>query len=401
MAVQGFFREGRQLCLFEHLETATRLDEALWLHSFDRHSSSLQQLSIGCPTLPISTVQTLMDLYSQPGDIILDPFAGSGSIPLEALLAERQAWAVEGNPYAWAIARGKLAAPRSLRLALQAADRLLAIAESHAATIDLDSIPAWVRCFFHPDTLGEILTVFQVLRSQPDAFLSACLLSILHHTGNSGLSYPCSPDAPYLRRGTYPPEQFPQLYEYRDVRSRLLNKIRRLYRSHRLPSDWEQRQYNIWQGNTAHLELPDASVHLILTRPPQVGGFQRVRDHRLRLWLMGVTDWQAIASSLITDLASFRAQMPHCLQEMARVLKPGGYCIFLLQDVEFQGKNRRIAETLAELANTGHSPPAQWTVETIHDRPAGRDRRATQSLRPQKLERILVLRKSRDRLLPL
>ena len=112
-------REGRQLCLFENLEAATQLDELLWCRSFDRQESTLHQLSIYAHRMPSSMAQALIDLYSQPGDVVLDPFSGSGVVPFEAAVSERCAWANDVNPYAHMLTRGKLEAPRSERAALQ------------------------------------------------------------------------------------------------------------------------------------------------------------------------------------------------------------------------------------------------------------------------------------------
>lgn len=344
--------------------------------------------------------QALIDLYSNPGDIVFDPFSGSGVISFEAAIADRGAWANDLNPYACAITQGKLQAPRSERVAIQQAMPMLDAIAQVAATVDLEQVPAWVREFFHPDTLRETIAAFQVL--QPNRFLTACLVGILHHVRPGFLSYPTNLQAPYLRRATYPPEQFPHLYGYRDVRSRLIAKIKRAYRRHRLPSTWEQRRYQVWQTSSMDLPIPDNAVDAIITSPPYPGALEYIRDHRLRLWFLGYADWKALGTSLISNPKLYLSQMQVCLQEMARVLKRDRYCILIVGDVEQHGKLLGTAEQLAESAVAGSQ--ARFAVETIYDVYSPPRRTAKQlplataklsrsSLKATRFERILVLRK--------
>lgn len=383
-------REGRQLCLFENLEIATRLSERLGSYDCERLESSLQNLSPYEHRLKPSTVQALIELYSRPGDVVLDPFAGSGTVPLEAVLAERFAWANDLNPYAYRVTQGKLSAPSSERIAIQQVKAAMAAIAPMISKIDLDSVPAWVQDFFHPDTLREIVAAFQHLRQQPNDFLLACLLGILHHVLPSYLSYPSNQQAPYLRRGTYPPEQFPHLYTYRDLRSRLIAKVRRTYRHPCLPDCWQQRQYQVWQTNSMHLPITDASVDAVISRPPHPGAFEYARDQRLRLWFLGCENWKALHRNLISSPQVFFEQMFTCLQELARVLKPQAYCVLVVGEVQQHGKNQGIAEALAELV--GQATDNQLRIETIYDDlPEGQ--RSRSNLKPVKFDRILVMRK--------
>ncbi len=47
---------------------------------------------------PFNALESLVRCYSQPGDLILDPFAGSGSIPVAALRLERKVACLELRP---------------------------------------------------------------------------------------------------------------------------------------------------------------------------------------------------------------------------------------------------------------------------------------------------------------
>jgi hypothetical protein len=287
---------------------------------------------------------------------------------------------------------GKLQTPGSREKALREAESVVRDVEQAAPSVDVNSIPDWVREFFHPDTLREVVAAFRILREGKNWFLTACLLGILHHVRPGFLSYPASHLVPYLRKAKYPPDEFPDMYAYRDLRSRLLAKVKRAYRRAMLPANWEDREFEVWRVNTMTLPIQDESVDAIVSSPPYYGALDYARDNRLRLWFLGCEDWKALDASLTANNKVYVEQMSRCLLEMFRVLKGGKHCVLVLGDVERDGKARRTAEVLAEIAEdvTGKG----FVVETIQDDRIPDDRRSRRRTRTTKFERILVMRKS-------
>ncbi|MCI0618118.1 hypothetical protein L0244_34515 [bacterium] len=368
-----------------------RLDIRLWHGSFNKRESTLHQLAPYVGKLKSGMARCLLQLYSKPGDLVLDPFSGSGVVPLEAILLGRQAWAIDLNPYAYVLTHGKLDAPFSIDPALAKAESILAKVEGKASSIDLRKVPLWIRRFFHPNTLRELLIASQILQEKRDFFLLSCLLGILHHQRPGFLSYPASHLVPYLRNKKYPPDKYPEMYQYRDLRSRLMAKIQRAYRNHMLPSDWKKRQYKVWRTNSMNMPIANSSVNVIITSPPYFKALDYARDNRLRLWFLGCKDWEQLENSLTTKAKVYLPQMGSCLQEMYRVLKPKSYCVLVLGDVERNGTTKRTAEILAEMAmNSTHGG---FQVESIHDDFIPDERRARRGTRTTRIERILVMRK--------
>ena len=384
-------KEARQLYLLEDTVSVDQLDARLWHGSFNSRESTLQQLSPYVGKMKSGMAQVLVRLYSNPGDTVLDPFSGSGVVPLEAALAGRYAIASDLSPYAYVLTRGKLETPGTQRMALHRATLLAEAAEREAQSEDLTGIPEWVREFFHPGTLREVTVAFRVLREQGDYFLTACLLGILHHVRPGFLSFPASHLVPYLRRKKYPPDRHPEMYSYRDLRSRLVAKVRRAYRRPMLPVAWEQRQYDVWQANAMNLPIGDATVDTIISSPPYFGALDYARDNRLRLWFLGCEDWKQLDSTLTASSQVYLPQMSVCLREMDRVLKPGGYCVLVLGDVERDGKTQHTAEILADLAV--NETRGQLVVDTIYDDRIPDERRSRRQTRTTKFERILVMHK--------
>jgi adenine-specific DNA methylase len=107
---------------------------------------SLHQLSPYIGKVKSSIAGEMLEEYSRKGDLVVDPFAGAGTIPLEAALRGRRVFAADISPYARILCHAKLSPPPSLDAALDAAERALVEAR-HLPRPDLRSVPQWVRRF--------------------------------------------------------------------------------------------------------------------------------------------------------------------------------------------------------------------------------------------------------------
>lgn len=384
-------REAEQMCFFDDISTVSELNANLWNGSFNGKESTLQQLSPYVGKLKSGMVKVLISLYSKPGDIVLDPFCGSGVVPFEAILKRRVAFANDLSPYAYILTCGKLEAPSTEKIAVSNALDFIENVEKEAPLTDITSMPEWVREFFHPDTFREVIAAFRILKEKGDHFLTACLLGILQHVRPGFLSYPASHLVPYLRKNMYPKEEFPEMYTYRDLRSRLLAKVKRAYRRSMLPQNWDERKYKVWQVNAMKLPIENESVDTVISSPPYFGALDYARDNRLRLWFLGCENWKELDVSLTANQKVYLPQMTICLRELERVLKVGGYCVLVLGDVERDGKKKNTAETLANLAI--ENSQSHFVVDTMYADSIPDDRRSRRLTKTTHIERILVMRK--------
>jgi hypothetical protein len=212
---------------------------------------------------------------------VVDPFSGSGTIPLEATLLGRNVFASDSSAYAATLTRAKLNPASSLETAFKTVDEIAYVSEPHGA-VDLRTVPAWVRAFFHPQTLKSVLRFWYAAMASDQYFIMACLLGILHHQRPGFLSYPASHLVPYLRSNKFPEHLYPELYSYRPFRPRLLAKIERaLARCSPRPivaSDFVH----------APLRMVDfpSGFDALITSPPYMNALDYERDNRLRLWFL-------------------------------------------------------------------------------------------------------------------
>jgi hypothetical protein len=294
-----------------------------------------------------SMAREIVEACSSPGDLVMDPFAGSGAIPLESLIGRREVVCTDINPYAVTLTRAKLMAPASLKTAERRATRVLDCALEDGHTVSLEHVPLWVRSFFHPQTLREAIQFARITRYNNDPFLMACLLGILHHQRPGFLSYPSSHLVPYLRSRRFPKSKFPELYAYRPLKPRLMAKISRVYRrSAKIDSSLSRK---CWRADVRDLRLEPGCIDAIVTSPPYMDALDYARDNRLRLWFLGVNDYKRYDTRL-GSVERFSELMATFLFRAVRWLRAGGCCVCVVGEVNRKKKSIDIARMIADIA---------------------------------------------------
>lgn len=247
---------------------------------------SLQEIAPYVGRFSAKRAHELVIRYARPGQTVLDPFCGSSVLPLEAAIYGCNVIAADINPYAILQTRAKLFAPSTLNLALAELDEIKSIQLNNLGKRE---IPKWVRAFFHPKTLKEIIAYTDVLNKKKLDFHLACLMGILHHQRPGFLSYPSSHTTPYLRSKKFPKEEYPELYGYRAVRVRLKKKINRTLRK---PAYIDPKlNHLVIHSDIRQLELKESMANICITSPPYMNNLSYGRDNRLRLWFLGVDNW--------------------------------------------------------------------------------------------------------------
>jgi DNA modification methylase len=89
--------------------------------------------------------RALIKAYSSPGDMVCDPFVGSGVVALECLIAGRGVKTVDINPYAITLTMAKLYPPKTMEEALEKTSIYLKRMTLSVKKVTLDNIPGWTR----------------------------------------------------------------------------------------------------------------------------------------------------------------------------------------------------------------------------------------------------------------
>jgi len=397
----------------------------LWGHALHPMCSYLA-------SFPASLAHAFIGRYSRHGDVVLDPFSGRGTTPLQACAEGRIGVGNDLNPFAHLLTAAKVEpAGRPETATRLAALRLgwrgssaewLALgaaivsdpggaalvpaagADGHAA----ETVPAEVAVAFHQRTLAQLLFLRASLSlADPvDRFLAAATTGILHGKSASYLS-PLMPNtfsmAPrYVREfasrtGYLAPE--------RDVFVGLERKLARLHREAlpRTPGiallgdarDAGARA----RGALRERGLPDRA-RLVVTSPPYLRVVKYGYYNWLRTWFLGF-DARAIDATL--DDAHHRepylAFLRDVLGELRSVLADDAVVALVIGDVETD-RGRPIAGArgfgLAERVWEAAAQPTDYRLAGIAVDEVAANRKMTklwgaEAGRATKTDRILVL----------
>lgn len=356
-----------------------------WAPHCGSSETGLHQLAPYIGKLKSSIAETLVESFTKPGDLVLDPFCGSGTVPLECVRRQRRAIAADRNPYAVVLTRAKLQPPDSAHAAHDMLEKRLSDAKQQRAEVLI--APDWVRRFFDPETLAEALAFADECIRSDDAFLLSCLLGILHHQRPGFLSYPSSHLVPYLRERKYPRKDYPEMYETRALAPRMKAKIDRVFK--RSPGQIVRGSGVVMPVSVEHLELP-TEVDVIITSPPYMNALDYVRDNRLRMWFLDRTT--ANYSPEPTEhRRDFSIMSGAFIQNALGRLRRGGRCVLVVGETV---RRKRVTSHPAEvlLAEIESQMPDMCLERVIEDvipdvRRTRRDGAAT------KRELILVLRR--------
>ncbi len=346
--------------------------QRLWGHPFHPMCSYLA-------SFPAALAHAFIARYSRPGDVVLDPFSGRGTTPLQAAAEGRVGVGNDLNPFAHLLTSAKVdPAPRAestTRLAalrvgwaaaanswLELAERVRGSAEGGPALVPAagsgdgpargtETVPSEVALAFHRRTLAQLLYVRASLRrdGRADRFLAAAITGILHGKSASYLStlmpntFSMAPR--YVREfaartGFASPE--------RDVFDGLERKLDRLYRAP-LPSGTGIALLGDARGvaraagdELRRRRLPDRA-RLVVTSPPYLRVVKYGYYNWLRTWFLGF-DSRAIDQTL--DDAHHREPYLVFLRDVLRGLRPiladDAVVVLVVGDVETD-RGRRIS----------------------------------------------------------
>jgi hypothetical protein len=355
-----------------------------WTGSAWQTESTIHQLAPYIGKTKSTMAASLIGRHTRPGDIVFDPFSGCGTVAFEAWLAGRHVIANDLSPYANLLTRAKLFPYRSIddaRRDYQKVRRRVASVEPS----DLRRVPVWVREFFHPRTLKEVLAWTDLLVAERRWFLLACLMGILHHQRPGFLSFPSSHTVPYLRIKKFPPHQFPELYEYRSVEDRLEAKIDRAFR--RVPALDFGISRRCFSRSADQLVL-SAHVDAILTSPPYMRQLDYGRDNRLRLWFLGCRDWDALDKAVSPRESEFLDLMRKCFGLWRNGLKRNGLCVLVIGDESSRAGCVELPDKVAQIATEEHG----FSLVSSHTDAIPNERRVRRGISGSTSETVLVLR---------
>jgi site-specific DNA-methyltransferase (adenine-specific) len=405
--------------------------QRLWGHSFHPMCSYLA-------SFPAGLAHAFIARYTRPGDVVLDPFSGRGTTPLQACAEGRVGAGNDLNPFAHVLTAAKVDPPSkaevktrvaALRLAWSAVSpEWLEIAQ---AAIDNPGsagvlapvpgsrivggaeltrpgapIPAEVGLAFHPRTLAQVLYLRAGLDAddRTDRFILATLTGILHGKSGSYLSA-VMPNtfsmAPRYVRDFVARTDFHS--PERDAFALLDGKLRRLYRQP-VPATrgiallGDARDSGVRFAEALHTRGLPERARLVVTSPPYLRVVKYGYYNWLRLWLLG---YDAAAIDDLLDDAHHRDAYLVFMREVLRGLRSAladdAVVALVIGDVELdRGRPAHGGIGLAEAVWEMAAAPEGYRLAGIalDDVAAGRKMTklwGDEAGQATKLDRILIL----------
>ena len=331
--------------------------------SRQRQGHSLHEISYrACfkPQLP----EYFISRFTEPGDLVADPFLGRGTAPLQAHLMGRRAAGSDINPLCVMLARPRFAPPPLTEVKNRllevldgqnpsTAQSLSSAADSAAGVPLLKNDQTAVTqddllLFYHPETLSQLIKLRQwfLHREQAGSFdgtddwlRMVCLNRLSGHSPG------------FFSVRTMPPNQAVSAESQRrinesnglqpepkDVVEIVMKKSRSLLRSGyteqpQLPIE-EPLPAPILQTTSADnlYYLESSSTDLIVTSPPFLNIVDYRKDNWLRCWFAGINADELNISGY-SSVADWRSFIRDAFLEMCRVVGDGGHIAFEVGEV--------------------------------------------------------------------
>jgi excisionase family DNA binding protein len=310
------------------------------------------------PPLPARLIEILTDR----GQVVFDPFCGSGTTLVEALRLDRAAVGNDVNPIGVLASEAKTLAlsAEDIRALVELRDSVRADGQRETGAISLfdgvttpidpmaaPPIPN-IDHWFHPIAVRELGLALRRLQDLPHAttvVARATLSSILVAVSNQ------DSESRYTAK---PVDLLPG-----EVLSRFARRLGEVASMHEAwASARGERECRVMGLDTRTLTRGDVGqVHAVVTSPPYANAFDYHLYHRHRMFWLGHDPARVRSLEIGSHLnhqrekdgvASYRDDMAACLRCIASCLDPGAPCAFVVGDSVFNGITVNNAHVIVE-----------------------------------------------------
>lgn len=309
-----------------------------------------------------------IDLLTKPGELILDPYCGSGTTLLESLVSGRISIGIDMNPVAVLLARTKctpVAEPKLTELLRRletavanirekpASDLLLTLAQDAQAhdqiKTDFRLREEWYLKWFDADGLYQLIGLHMAVMSIAEECLRnialAAFSDILRRCSHAHGGYP---NIMYDKTRRKRPEPAPLFRERLKEFCAAIATISAFLSAPNKP--------DVKEGDARECMLPSESVDAIITHPPYVGSIPYAEYGMLSLKWLGC-DSSELDKRLTGGKRQSRDVLPRfekdfgaMIRESYRVLKSGRHMFLMVGHPLVRGERINLSEMSCRLA---------------------------------------------------
>jgi len=293
------------------------------------------------PQIPSFLVQAL----SSPGDVILDPFAGTGTTGIEALALNRTAWMSDLSPASVQVMRGKLcllseaAAVPQLEVVLRNLTWDLTIGTDRSGADGEGSDPE-LLAWYAPETLYQLKGIWRLVEKSEAMrpALEMLFADTLFACASTGGAATSSGKRRRHHWGWIADNVKPIRPKPHDAVGFFRDRVLRAVQVARASPALAASGCRVEMADARQLPFSDASADVIVTSPPYVSMIDYTMANRLtHLWMQ----WPLLEQRENEIGARFKrhrkavksayeAAMGEAWAEMIRVVKPDGFIAIVL-----------------------------------------------------------------------
>jgi methylase of polypeptide subunit release factors len=167
-----------ELCLQDRLERAKQ-EPRLGIHSFHRFFGKL------IPAIPAAAIE----LFSEKGELVLDPFCGSGTTLVESIVRGRDVVGVDVNPLAVLVSKVKTTPVDPEDVILEAKDVMRLGRQILGNGLPRPPYCVNIHHWYRPSVIRELTALHAAVDGKPASaarrFLTACLSAINRNVSNA------------------------------------------------------------------------------------------------------------------------------------------------------------------------------------------------------------------------
>ncbi len=238
------------------------------------------------PELP----RWLIKRYSHPNDIVLDPFAGSATTNIEALLNKRNSVAIDIDPFAKFLAKVKTTTIEKTELAYVVDTILKKLVEFNPKEISENDIPdfPYRDNWFSNEILLELAHIKKSIISSTNNvdIRDLCLISmssVIRSVSNADDNCTRTVVRKKLNKIIYPSFALTKFAENLILNSYRINEFSQIAPNNYsvyIPNDNDARFFS----------YPDDSFDLVVTSPPYANAVDYPRTHQLEMYWLGIAN---------------------------------------------------------------------------------------------------------------
>lgn len=238
------------------------------------------------PELP----RWLIKRYSKPNDLILDPFAGSATTNIEALLTKRNSVAIDVDPFAKYLAKVKTTPINKNELSTVVETILKRLVEFNPKNINNSEIPdfPYRDNWFTREMLLELAHIKKSIYSSTENadIRDLCLISmssVIRAVSNADDNCTRTVVRKRLNKEIYPSFALTKFAENLIMNSYRINEFSQRFKSDyyvEIPDDNDARYFT----------YPENSFDLAVTSPPYANAVDYPRTHQLEMYWLGIAN---------------------------------------------------------------------------------------------------------------